>query len=50
MNKILSVKLLIFYYQSVSTYVLGAQSSFEYPQHMFWLKTKKTIFCCALLT
>ena len=35
---------------SVLTYVVGAQKnvssrrSFEYPQHMFWLRNKKLIF------
>ena len=24
--------------------------SFEHPQHMFWLRNKKIIFCCTLLT
>ena len=24
--------------------------SFEYPQHMFWLRNKKIIFCYALLS
>ena len=24
--------------------------SFEYPQHMFWLRNKKIIFCYTLLT
>ena len=47
----LSVKLLIFSYPSVLTYILGAQKNrlnetdlFEYPQHMFWLRNKKIIF------
>ena len=26
------------------------EGSFEYPQHMFWLRNEKTIFCYALLT
>ena len=33
-------------------YVLGAQNwdgSFEYPQHMFWLRNKKNIFYYTLL-
>ena len=41
----------MFSYQAVLTYVLGAQKnrliemvSFEYPQHMFWLRNKKVIF------
>ena len=48
--KSLSVKLLIFSYPSVLTYVFGAQkiclieAVFEYPQHMFWLRNKKKHF------
>ena len=38
-RKFLSVKLSIFSYQSVLIYIY---SSFEYPQHMFWLRNKKT--------
>ena len=41
----------IFSYSSVLTYVLDAQKepshrdgSFEYPQHMYWFRNKKTIF------
>ena len=57
MYKFLCIKLLIFSYpyRSVITYVLGAlkdclietvlsDSSFECPEHMFWLKNKKTFF------
>ena len=45
----MSIKLLIVSYPSVLTYVSGAQKnrligSFEYPQHMFWLKKKKIDF------
>ena len=45
-SKIIERKLLIFSYPSVLTYVLGAQKncSFEYQQHMFWLKSKKIVF------
>ena len=28
----------------------GSSKAFEYPQHMFWLKTKKIIFSYALLS
>ena len=42
------IKLLIFSYLSILTFVLGAQKnrlcSFEYPQHMFWLRNKKINF------
>ena len=31
-----SVKLRVFSYLLAYTYVLGAQKSIEYPQHMFW--------------
>ena len=42
----------IFFYQTVLTYIFGAQKnrlidregSFEYPQHMFWLGNKKMDF------
>ena len=41
--------MLVFSYQSVLTYVLSAQKnrligSIEYPQHMFWLRSKQAIF------
>ena len=44
----LQLKLHLFTYPSVLTCVLGAQKnrdgSFEYPQHMFWLRNKKNNF------
>ena len=40
MHTIFSVKLLLFSYPSVLTYVLGSHrdGTFEYQQHMFWLR------------
>ena len=39
------VKLLLFSKPLIETYVLGAQKnrdgSFEYPQHMFWMRNKE---------
>ena len=48
-------KHLLFSYLSVKTCVLGTQKnrlngSFEYPIHMFWLRSKKLIFRYALLS
>ena len=48
--KILRVKLQLFSYPAIQTYVLVAQKNcliemfFEYPQHMFWLRNKKNNF------
>ena len=61
LNKIFVLKIVIFFaYPSILTFVLGAQKkhldashqdgSFEYPQHMFWLRNKKINFYKALLS
>ena len=47
-TNILSIKLDFFSYSAVLTYVFGCskepshwEGSFEYPQHMFWMRNKK---------
>ena len=47
--KNISVKLQLFSYPSLNI-CFGCSKTFEYPQHMFWLKTKKIIFSYALLS
>ena len=43
---IFSVKLLLFSYPSIYTWILGAHldGTFEHPQHMFWLRNNKNNF------